>query len=503
VTATVEREPDAPGRARSGRREAPRRRRRTKGDYLETALTLADERSQRGATAYGYALAHVDMARVAEVAGVSRSALYRLWETQEAFRADLAAYLAAQDDAPWMEVDRGRFDAALGDADGLHALTRDLLDAGQDQLSADPRPLLRAGLAGYPNAEPVTAVIAERERRRLDRHADLVDRALRSAGRRCVDGLRPGDLSVVTNCLADGLALAARMTPPGVPLAVGSETRPYSLLAVAMCTLVKGLSEPGPQAAAPGAQEHRPVLGADLVAAQPDLPQEAVGLPTGRRLDYLRIAAQLAASQPPGDERSDGFGLGYVRLDTVARAEGVTRGAVRKLWPTEAAFRHDLFAHLLARHRTATVGRLEPAVQAGDGGLDALWLRVGDELFAQVGADLARVSHLTFAPQLVLPGFRAHARRHAGALLDRVAPALGSLLAASGRRLRPGIGERRLAVLVLALLDGATRLVRTLPEAVRRDVPYRCGTHSVLAISFAGLLSGLSRPHPTQPRGAS
>jgi AcrR family transcriptional regulator len=175
----------------------------------------------------------------------------------------------------------------------------------------------------------------------------------------------------------------------------------------------------------------------------------------------------------------------------LARAEGVTRAAVRKLWPTQAAFRLDLFAHLLARHRDTVVRRLAPAPRPPGPAEDVL-LRVGDDLYAQVCADVARVSHLTFAPQFVLPGFRAHAHRHVDALVDRAATTLEALLAAVGRRARPGLPTRGLAVVVLALVDGATRLVRTRPDAVRAEVEHRGRRHSLFAVAFTHLVLGLT-----------
>ena len=204
-------------------------------------------------------------------------------------------------------------------------------------------------------------------------------------------------------------------------------------------------------------------------------PTAGVPAPTGRRLHYLRVAAGLAAV-PRGGGPADGGALGYVGLDTLARAEGVTRAAVRKLWPTQAAFRADLYGHLLARHGDALAAAL--AGDRGDGPADG----VGAGVFDGLGADPHRVSHLAFAPQLVVPAFRSAARRPAEARVERTAAALA--------------GTRAQAVLALALVDGATRLARTRPTAVRRP-------------AFAAAFTQLTRPtdptlpsHPTT-RGAS
>jgi AcrR family transcriptional regulator len=480
---------------------------------MDAALALADRRAQVGPAPYAYAVAHVDMAQVAEAAGVSRSALYRLWDTQDAFRADLAAHLAATDDAPWLAIDAERLGGASVPPDAFRELTRRLLAEGQDQLASDAQPLLRAGFAGYPNAREVTGVIGEREGWRLLGHAELVERALAAAGRRCVDGVRPLDLAVATACVAEGLALAAHMTPPDQHLAVGCDpARPWSLLAAAACLLFEGLSEPDPGADRRGGAAAARPAAAPPPPPRPPLPVRPEALePTGRRRYYLDLAARLAGRRPgpdpgspepgagaegAGTDRPDGTGLGYVSLDVLARAEGVTRGAVRKLWPTEASFGLDMFAHLLGRHRAAVAGRLAavsaaptPPASASEAG----WLRAGDDLLAHARSEGARLSHLTFAPRFVLPSFRSRAQRHAGAVGDRVAVALVDLLEAGGRRLPAGVPARGLAVLVLALVDGTTRVFRTVPELVRRDVAWRDGHHSLLGISLATLLGGLSR----------
>jgi hypothetical protein len=216
---------------------------------------------------------------------------------------------------------------------------------------------------------------------------------------------------------------------------------------------------------------------------------------SGRRLDYLRHAAELARREHGQAEPADSCALGYVSLDALARAEGVTRAAVRKLWPSQAAFRPDLFAHLLTRHRLAVVGAMSH-VTGSACPPDELLRRVGDELFEQVQRERRQVSHLSFAPQFVLPSFRAYIQGHTGPLLDSTGAALAELLRAAGRRPAPGLDGRRGAALVLAFVDGMTRVSRTLPELGRDHVagPPGDGRHSLLAVAFEKLLLGSSLP---------
>jgi AcrR family transcriptional regulator len=443
-------------------------RRRTKTDYLDTALALANELCPHP---HAYVVAHVDMAQVARAAGVSRTALYRLWDTQESFRAELAAYMAAHDDAPWM---------------------------AEGGLDTDPRPLLRAGIAGLPQTDDLTAVIAERERSRVTQQAAALGQALRQAGRQTTPGIAATDVSLLASGMADGLALAARITPPEVSLAVpdrGDRHRP--LLPVALELLVDGLSQGDrPAGSAPIGRVPRGTGGPASDLSVPG-PSEARVEHSGRRLDYLRLAAELAGREPTHDEPGDSYALGYVSLDALARAEGVTRAAVRKQWPTQAEFRPDLFAHLLGRHRRKVLDHVGAATHPGDAG-EAL-LALGDVLFDQVQADMGLVSHLSFAPQLVLPRFRTYVHRHVRPLLTQAGAALSDLLAAVGRQVRPELDENQTAVVVLAFLDGMTRMGRTHPDLRARRAPHGDHTHSLVAVGFESLLLGLSRPFEPRP----
>jgi AcrR family transcriptional regulator len=422
--------------------------RRSRAHYLDTALALAERRPAAGVTPHAYVVAHVDVAQVAEAAGVSRTALYRLWDTQEAFRADLVALLAATDEAPGLRLGPSPAATPPGRAPALDPA------AVVDPVAAvgDRRALLRAGIAGYPGAAAVTAVLAHGERDRLARHAAHLAATLAAAGRRCRPGLTPAGLGAAVACLADGVALAAATTP---------EATDPRLVAAGVGALLAGLTEPAGSAPAPGPADDG---GATPVAGSEPAPAAWAwrGAPTGRRLHYLRVAAGLAA-ETRGSGPADGGALGYVGLDTLARAEGVTRAAVRKLWPTQAAFRADLYGHLLARHGDAVTGALAGGPD-GRGG-------AGARLFDALGTDPDRASHLAFAPQLVVPAFRAAARRHAEARLERTAVALA--------------GGRAQAVLALALVDGATRLARTRPGAIGRT-------------AFAAAFSQITQPtHPT------
>lgn len=489
-------------------------------------MALANERHASGVTAHAYAVAHVDIARVAKVSCVSRTALYRLWETQESFRADLAAYLAARDEAPWMELSGRRFGRPLAYPDELFDLVRERLNADQERFAADPRPLLRAGIASYPNANAVTAVIAGRELWRLSRHAEVVGRALRSTGRRCRDGLVPLDISVVTACMADGLALAARMLPPQFPLTAqgatpaitqplpagrpqleasdaGSAERPWSLFALAACALFDGMSEPHPAGEAPAEAGPRAPGATGPPAGEPSEEE-----PRGRRRDYLQVAAELVSAEPSGEELTDSYAVGYIGLDALARAGGVTRAAVRKLWPTQAAFRLDLFVHLLSRHRQLVSERLRQVTrEAPPSGQLSCWergphgrgscrlhhalLQAGDELSQQLLGERSQVSHLTFAPQFVLPSFRSHIHRHMGPLLEVSAAPLAELLSTTGHRPRSGLTEPQVVVLAHALLDGMGRVSRTIPEVAQRPIRYQGASHTLLGVALANLLCGL------------
>jgi hypothetical protein len=127
---------------------------------------------------------------------------------------------------------------------------------------------------------------------------------------------------------------------------------------------------------------------------------------------------------------------------------------------------------------------------------DAL-LRAGAGLVDQVHAGLGRVSHLTFVPHLVVPAFRARVRGSIGEGLVGPSAALADLLSAVRRRPRPDVAGDRLPVVVLALVDGLTRVARTLPEQAERRIEHRGGRHGLLAVALERLVLELTEPHPT------
>jgi AcrR family transcriptional regulator len=461
------------------------RPKRTKLRYLDTALELASRHAALDVEPDAQAVAHVQIADVAATAGVTRTALYRLWPTQDAFRSDLASYLAARDDAPWMSPDTRYLDPSLTYPDGFCRLTREVFNTVQDDLADDLRPLLRAGIAGHPHAASARHAIAEREGWRLGRHGDFLCKVLENLRRRCVSGITATDISVTIACVADGLALARR-TSSTEQLQVGSDDQSWSLLALAVCALFDGLTEPDHDP--PGASGEQ-----TSASASPPQPQVE---PAGRRRHYLDVAAMLAARSER--QEAGGDALGGVGLDALARAERMTRAAFRKLWPTQAAFGLDVAAHMVRRHRQA-VAKLLGEGDSQTSVSRAGPLDVGDRLAQFVKAERTRVSHLTVAPQLILPDVQDHLRQQAAPLLEGATAALRPLLLTLRRRV-PADASQQLAILVVALVDGVTRVDRTLstPTAsLLEERPDGLGrSHTLLAMALDALLrrSGLAVP---------
>lgn len=456
-------------------------------DHLDTALALADRFASRDLSPDARLVAHVDVAEVAAAAGVSRTALYRLWTTQEAFRSDLARHLAERDHATWMTAPAAveqPFTEQPRATQPRRELHR-LMGMAYDSLRSSPWLILRAGAAGHPGAAAALRAIASREVWRVTHLADRLDRLVHRSKRRYVAGIKPLTLATAVTCLAEGLALQAHLTPTSA----AAERQRRALLSRAAKALVEATTEPLGSESPPS----------PLHQSTGQVPPGPSRRLTRRREHYLQLAAGLAL-QPAYRQRASGSSLGYIGIDALARAEGVTRAAFRRIWPTQASFLVDLSSHLLGRHRQALVDQAAAASQSsgrGDPSASPL-LALGDEILAATCAGRGVVSHLSIAPQLSFPAFRTAIQRNHAALMDSLAGTVEGLVAGLGHRVRPG-RQHELAVLLTGFVDGVTRWDRTHQDTDGLAPWRRClrpGGHSLFAVLLEAVVlgSGLTEP---------
>jgi AcrR family transcriptional regulator len=442
---------------------------RSREDHLDVALALAEKQVANDPSPQAHVVAHLQVADVAAAAGVSRTALYRLWETQDAFRADLTEFLAAGDDAPWMAPAHQYLEPGLTYPHGFRALTGRVFTMVDQQLATDVRPLIRMGIAGHPREGRANQATALRELWRLDRYGRFLQAVMANTGRRCRPGVTAHDVAAAVANLADGLAFELRLRSGVAPTPGTRPPLPRGLFALGFQALFDGMTEPGTTS--------RSVPERPVPSPESAVPPVVDVARTRRRRHYLTIAAQLVA-QGKGDG-APGCVLGFVDLDVLARGARLSRTAFRRIWPTQAAFGLDLAAHLLRQRRQAVVAALAAGPPPGP-------LGPGASLARLVLPDPSRIGHLVVAPHLTSAPVAEHLRRAVAPLADDTAGALLPLLA-SCRQVPVRHCPDHLGVLVHALVDGTTRMARTLSHIGLTPSAARGGTLT-LGVALRALL---------------
>jgi AcrR family transcriptional regulator len=463
----------------------------TRDRYLNLARQLANGLAGTLPSRH-FAVAHITIADVARAAGVSRSALYRLWPSQMDFWNDLVDFVLRhlEDDPP-----PSRFTGAAANVDGpVDVSFEAVLDAAQDALLSAPLPLLRAGALGYPQTPPIDA---NRERARRDLLTDLAQQIVDQLvvhHRRCIHGVTATDLAAVSVALGNGLAITGRMVPTrdltlNSP-ASADRAAPRSLLGALVGAVCRAFTVPNP--AGNRAPEHS--ISRPSVMSADGNPASIEPVPSARRRQYLRIAASLALDT--GTHVEYHRVLGHVSLDSLARAAKVTRRTLTNVWADQAQFRLDLFAHLLNRERQWVEAAIRSILRRDGTPIDShdAFSAVGDRIHADLLAHADEVSFLAYAPVLDQREVSERALQEHDRHVDRCERQLRVLLVALDRRPVRGISLRHLAVALFTLADGTNRLVRTHRELLRERVRSRQGEHSITGYATAAIFDQLTEP---------
>lgn len=455
---------------------------RVRLDYLELACSLASEPSATPPAAH-FAVSHVTLASVAAAAGVSRAALYRLWPSQQDFWNELIDHLLDGDAS-------ARIDGATADDPVRGQPSGPVVDAAQDVLISDPLILLRCALASYPGESSASARLAIRQADRLDRLADALTTRMTVAGSRCRPGITAHDLATALTAVGSGLPVIGRLCRPGdlrfdSPVFETNSDGARSMLAVVTESIQRALTEPGDAVDdgwSPRRRDGAPTAFTDSA---------------GRRRAYLDLAARLAMI---GGEAN--HALGHVNLASVARAAGVSRRALGKLWPDQSRFHSDLFIFLLTRERNHIIDALEQVAAEQRRALsdsETAFLRIGEHLHRQLLTGRRRRTFMAFAPQLLAHDLAMRATDEHARLIDACAAQLVALLGSVERRVRVGVTPRHLATALFILSDGFSRLLRTHPDAVPATIATSTADRTLVAVSTAAILDRFSEPFDPSP----
>jgi AcrR family transcriptional regulator len=227
-----------------------------------------------------------------------------------------------------------------------------------------------------------------------------------------------------------------------------------------------------------------------------------MGRPTAedRRRDYLELGARIVtefdaarSASAPVDALAD------VKVADVAARAGVTKGAVYHIWPSQAAYRHDLLARLLEQNRQRGVREvlrlLEDDGVAGDDPTNLL-RRYADFVFDAMKDDPGFYARFCFFVYASNPEVADLLASGDDALVEDFGPYLELYLQLVGRRLREPFTVRMLLLSINALFQGLCLRYRTSPDLVeRRRLGAPTGS-SLYAAGIDALVQHFSEPDP-------
>ena len=356
-------------------------------DYLDIGMELVAEGPGAVPPDPGLALAHVRIAEVAERAGVTKGALYHLWDSQEAYWHDLLRYLlddhrlAGFADVP--DVTR-----QLADELGVRPTAAQWANFVFDHFKDEPTFFARIGVFSYLQDDEFRRGLDEEFRTSLDRFEEITSDYVRANGRRARPGMEIRDFAVAVSALMQGLCLEHRVRPgPDTRRRRRWRRRPRQPVRGRRGGAARGLH-------GTRARRVRPRRNGRLMAR-----------PTAedRRRDYLQVGADIVAEFDLANAKQVPLdALANVKVAEVARRAGVTKGALYHIWDSQEDYRRDLLQHLLEleeqagiRETTAMMDSLSPGLDLGD-----VFCRPSDYAFDRLKDDpkmLARFSFYNYA----------------------------------------------------------------------------------------------------------
>jgi len=213
-----------------------------KDDYLDIGAALVAESALAAEPDAGLALAHVKIADVADRAGVTKGALYHIWDSQESYWRDLLQHLMDSNrlfGADQLDNIGGRILSASATTPTL----RDYANALFDSISTDPAFFARISLFSYLHDEAVRASLDSEFKETLGRITPILGTALRDMDRRMRPGHELMDFAVAVAALLEGLSLQYRISPNRTPdLPIEADVR-WSLFAASAEALLFAYTE--------------------------------------------------------------------------------------------------------------------------------------------------------------------------------------------------------------------------------------------------------------------
>lgn len=221
-----------------------------------------------------------------------------------------------------------------------------------------------------------------------------------------------------------------------------------------------------------------------------------------RRLDYLRIGADIVAEFDARRYHVPVDALANVKVAAVAERAGVTKGALYHIWPSQEAYRKDLLVYLLeGRHQVGAdqARELLADLRRQDLPPEAVLHRVADFSFDRLKNDpafMARFSFYVYADDPDVRELLAQADREVDAGFGSY---ISAYLDEVGLQIRPPFTIRQLFACITAYVEGLVLRYRTSPELADATVERNGESWSLAALGLAAIIDRFTEPSPTGP----
>jgi AcrR family transcriptional regulator len=213
-------------------------------DYLRIGAEIVSEfDATRAASGPVDALANVRVADVARRAGVTKGALYHIWESQEAYRRDLLAHLLEMERQTGFEDTRTVIEELPPGLDPSSTMVR-LSQYAFDRLKDDPACYTRFSFIAYAQHPDVREVLAPGSSDFGRYYQSFLD----ETGRRLRPSVTMDHLFLLTEAYLFGCLLRYRTSPELVESTVDTADGPTALYPFGLRALMEELTEPvGPE----------------------------------------------------------------------------------------------------------------------------------------------------------------------------------------------------------------------------------------------------------------
>ncbi|HTN99836.1 MAG TPA: TetR family transcriptional regulator, partial [Microthrixaceae bacterium] len=347
-------------------------------EYLAIGSAIISEAWEGAVKDPALALSHVKLADVAKQAGVTKGALYYIWESQEAFWQDLLECLLEVNSTIVSDYLQHVTARRTSDVAGVPTI-HDHADSLFESMSTNPRFFTRVGLVSYLSDDEVRSRFDREYQATLATYGTPLALAITSMGRRLREGFDITSVLVAFDAALEGLCLTKRIAPERTPLVQLPDGTKSTLFTVALEAVAIGFSEPVEDgestelpvgAMADVALRLPPKSLSDSDAPMPDgnQPSRAKVRPTSkdRKEDYLRVAMDILTNFSLGESLAAPVdALAHVSIADVAERAGVTKGAIYHIWPSQEAFRRDLLIRLLDHGRRFGTEQLGKLIEVG------------------------------------------------------------------------------------------------------------------------------------------